>query len=54
MSDNTLDFERKEFRSVIKYLFVKGLSGKEIFADMISALHMPLLKTDLRQLDAVN
>jgi histone-lysine N-methyltransferase SETMAR len=38
MSDNTLDFERKEFRSVIKYLFVKGLSGKEIFADMVKTL----------------
>jgi hypothetical protein len=38
MSDNTLNFERKEFRSVIKYLFVKGLSGKEIFADMVKTL----------------
>jgi hypothetical protein len=41
MLDKTLDFERKEFRSVIKYLFVKGLSllsGKEIFADTVKTL----------------
>jgi transposase len=38
MSEKTLNFEQKEFRSVIKYLFVKGLSGKEIFADMVKTL----------------
>jgi transposase len=38
MSEKTLDFEQKEFRSVIKYLFVKELSGKEIFADMVKTL----------------
>lgn len=38
MSETRLDFEKNEFRSVIKYLFVKGLSGKEIFADMTETL----------------
>lgn len=30
--------EKVEYRSVIKYLFKKGLSGTEIFADMQSVL----------------
>lgn len=38
MSEKKIEFEKIEFRSVIKYLFLKGLSGKEIFADMIETL----------------
>ena len=38
MSEKKLEFEKVELRSVIKYLFLKGLSGKEIFVDITDTL----------------
>lgn len=38
MSDEDWNFSKIEYRSVIKYLFLKGLSGKEIYDDMLTTL----------------
>lgn len=47
MSDKNYNFGKIEYRSVIKYLFLKGLSGKEIYADMLDTLkdHCPSYAT---------
>lgn len=37
-SAKQLEFGKQDFRSVIKYLFMKGLSVKEIFAQLIETL----------------
>jgi hypothetical protein len=37
-SDRNLNFDKIEYRSVIKLLFLKGLSDKEMFDDMLTTL----------------
>ena len=38
MSTEVVKIEKTEYRSIIKYLFLKGLKGKEIYDDMFKTL----------------